>query len=314
MLYFPAMSISILQSVPVRLPFDMRQVRAFTVLAHELHFGRAANALNMSESALSRLIRSLEEAIGTPLLSRTTRTVKLNDAGRTFLAECELAHGHLARAATSAIAAAKGLTGTLRVGYMDFAINGSLPQILLEFTQYLPGVRVELIYGSSSSQMLALLEGRLDIGFLVGELAAHNTRNVVLWRDSHVVLLPEGHRLSALNSVRMSDLRHEPFVMGSADQFGAYRPLVFELCRNAGFFPSIVQEASNTTGIFGMVAAGAGVSIYAECAKNIARTGTVVRPLFGVEQKIPISASWFADNQSSVLESFVRFLTKNHSR
>lgn len=293
---------------PPRLPFNMRHVRAYTAVAKELHFGRAARALNMSESALSRLVRSLEESIGTPLLVRTTRSVRMNEAGRAFLAECELAHGHLARAANAAVAAAEGRAGTLRVGYMDFAINGALPTILLQFAERVPGVRIELVYAPSSGQRLALLEGRIDIGFLVGELVAQNAENVVLWSDSHVALLPERHRLASKDAIRMSDLAAERFVLGTADQFGAYRPLVFELCRNAGFFPTIVQEASNSTGIFGMVAAGAGVTLYGGCARNILRSGIVVRPLLDVKQQIPIIASWFTDNQSPALSSFVKFL------
>src|SRR3954471_329369 len=113
--------------------FDLRQVRAFLSVANELHFGRAAGTLFMTQPALSRTIRSLEEAVGVPLFERSTRRVRLTPAGEAFAAECRLALGHLELAASSAVNASEGREGRLRVGYMDFAINGRLPQILKSF-------------------------------------------------------------------------------------------------------------------------------------------------------------------------------------
>ena len=84
-------------------------------------------------------------------------------------------------------------------------------------------------------------------------------------------------RLAARERLGVADLATEPFVVGSEDTFSSFRTLMFSVCHGAGFFPRIVQQASNTSGILGMVAAGVGVSIFAGCARNLRRTGVLVR-------------------------------------
>ena len=121
--------------------FDLRQARAFLFVAEDLHFGRAAGRLFMTQPALSRSIRALEDAVGVPLFERSTRRVRLTSAGEAFAAECRLALGHLELAETAARNAAEGREGRLRVGYMDFAINGRLPQIIRAFRAQYPQVR-----------------------------------------------------------------------------------------------------------------------------------------------------------------------------
>lgn len=284
--------------------FDLRQARAFLFVADELHFGRAAARLFMTQPALSRTIRTLEESVGVPLFERSTRRVRLTPAGEAFAVECRLALGHFERAASSAANAAAGHEGRLRVGYMDFAINGRLPQILKAFRAKYPQVTVDLEYIPTALQHAALMEGRIDIGFVIGEFLGQKILNLLVDQDDFVVLLPEGHRLASRSAVRLADLAEEPFVLGSADTFGSFRQLVFPLCRAAGFSPRIAQEASNTSGIFGLVAAGVGVTLYAGCARNFRRAGVVVKPLADVAETIPTFAAWVADHPSEVLRRF----------
>lgn len=286
------------------LRFDLRQVRAFLSVANELHFGRAAGNLFMTQPALSRTIRHLEEAIGASLFERSTRKVRLTAAGEAFAAECRLALGHLDLAANAARNAAAGQEGLLRVGYMDFAINGRLPAILQAFRREVPGVAIALEYMPTAAQQEALLEGRIDIGFLIGAFRVQKVCNVRVDEQDYVALLPEGHPLATRDTLRLGDLAGEPFVMGSDTTFSAFRSLLFERCHAAGFFPNVVQEASNTGGIFGLVAAGAGVSVYAGCARNVCRSGVVVRSLAGLEQAIPIVAARLADHPSAALRRF----------
>ena len=284
--------------------FDLRQVRAFLSVANELHFGRAAGALFTTQPALSRTIRNLEEAVGAALFERTTRRVRLTAAGEAFAAECRLALGHLDLAAHAARNAAEGREGHLRVAYMDFAINGRLPAILQSFRTAWPGVAITLEYMPTAAQQMALLEGRVDIGFMIGSFRAQKATSVLVDEQDYVALLPEGHALASRESLRLADLSGEPFVMGSNETFSAFRALLFDRCHAARFFPNIVQEASNTGGIFGLVAAGAGVSVYAGCARNVNRTGVVVRPLVDITEPIPIHAARLTDHASAALQRF----------
>lgn len=296
----------------VKLPkFDLREVRAFLCVADELHFGKAAERLFTSQPALSRTVHALEEAVGVALFERSTRKVKLTAAGEAFLADARLAFQHLEQGASNARDAAEGKVGRLRIGYMDFAINGRLPALLNQFRAKYPRDILDLEYNPSAKQRSALLEGRLDVGLLIGEFQSPKVSNVLLEQNDYVALLPDGHHLARTDKLKLSDLAEEPFVLGTEDAFSTFRRLFLPLCHAAGFFPTIVQQASSTNGIFGMVAAGVGVSVYAGCARNIQRVGVTVKALADVEDTIPTFAAWTNDNTSDALKRFKDFLIHN---
>lgn len=304
-----ALTAPLLPAPAPRLPrFDLRQARAFVCVADELHFSRAAARLYTSQSALSRAIRGLEGIVGVPLLERTTRRVRLTAAGESFADECRKALAHFDRAAGSALDAADGRTGRLRIAYMDFAINGRLPLLLKEFRARFPRSVLDLEYLPSAKQRTALFEGRIDIGMMIGELEGAKARNLLVDQDDFVALLPEGHPIASRRTVALADLAREPFVLGNDDGFSSFRRLFLPLCHEAGFMPDIVQQASNSSGIFGMVAAGVGVSVYAGCARNVRRAGVVVRPLADVRATIPVFAAWVDEPASELLAKFTDFL------
>jgi len=291
--------------------FDLRHARAFLAVAEELHFGRAAARLFTTQPALSRTIRGLEEAVGVPLFIRSTRRVELTAAGEAFAAECRLAFGHLGRALGAARSAAEGREGRLRVGYMDFAINGRLPQLLKTYRARYPKVQIDLEYIPTTLQHTALLEGRIDIGFVIGEFRSQKMLNLLVDQDDFVALLPVGHALATRDRIEAADLVNQPFVVGSEDSFSSFRTLMFSVCHTAGFFPRIVQQASNTSGILGMVAAGVGVTIFAGCVRKLRRVGVVVKPIADVRETIPTFATWSADHPSAVLHRFRDVLLAN---
>lgn len=288
--------------------YDLRHVRAFMYVAEELHFNNAANRLHLSQSALSRTIRDLESALEVKLLERTTRRVALTEAGKAFLAEIHLGLVHIDRAAEVARHAAAGTAGELRVAYNDFAINGNLPSLIREFRQSQPRVRLLLDFVPTSTQKEALIERTVDIGFLIGPFEDPNISTKLIDEDSFVVLLPEGHRLESAETVCLTDLAEEPFVLGTAENWTALRDRLFTLCRQAGYFPAINQEASNSEGIFGLVAAGMGVSVYAGCVRSVHRKGVVIRTLDDVTERIPICAAWNSGSTSTTLSMFTQFM------
>lgn len=291
--------------------FDVRAARAFLFVAEDLHFGRAAARLHTSQPALSRTIHALEATLGVALLERSTRRVGLTAAGEVFSAECRLALGHLERAATGAQDAAIGRVGRIRIGYMDFAIHGSLPWLLKGFRSKWPRDVMDLEYNPSVKQKTALLEGLIDVGFVIGKLDSPKVKNVLVDLNDYVALLPDTHPLAKKPTLRLADMANEQFVLGSDDTFSSFRSLLFSVCHSLGFFPNIAQEASSTGGILGMVAAGVGVSVFAGCARNWTRDGVVVKPLVDVTDYIPTYAIWVSDNPSEVLKRFGNFVSTN---
>jgi DNA-binding transcriptional LysR family regulator len=160
----------------------------------------------------------------------------------------------------------------------------------------------------TASQHISLLEGRIDLGFITGEFRAPKVQNVLVEEHEFVALLPEEHPFAARESLRLDELAREPFVIGSETTFSSFRAMVFDLCHTAGFYPKVIQEVSSSVGIFGLVAAGAGVTIYSGSARNIRRSGVVVKPLSDVHRKIPIFAACLADHPSLELRRFLELV------
>ncbi|WP_240643615.1 LysR family transcriptional regulator [Paracoccus siganidrum] len=290
---------------------DLRHLRAFAALGKELHFGRAADSLHIAQPALTKTIQQLEAEIGAPLLLRTTRRVELTEAGKVLLAEISGIAGQIDRAVARTRNAARGIRGELRVAYTDFAINGRLPDFLRDFTQAHPDIRLDLIFMPTVHQHVAILQQTIDVGFLYGQFRHKATSSLTFDENEYVVLLPSGHPLAALESLTLAQLRDEKFVFGTGDSWVVFRKEVFAECRARGFFPDIALEATNSDGIFGLVAAGVGVAIYSSCIGNLPREGVEVRPLSDLPVKLPITAVWDRSNRSGLLNTFLRFLRRS---
>ncbi len=283
---------------------EFRHIDAFLTLARTLHFSRAAAALNLSQPSLSRTIGALEDEIGAPLFVRTTRQVTLTEAGRAFLASAPAIVDALDRSVSDAQRAAAGETGRLTVGYMDFAINGPLPDLLQRFRAAAPGIAVDLSYMPTNTQREALFDGSLDIGFMIGPFAAEGMRTHVVDTAGLAVLLPRTHRLARRRAITIDQLAREPWVLGAPDPWEAFRAIVFDHCATHGFAPNVVQEATNSDGIFGLVAAGVGISLYSESAANLRRKGIVIKEL-AAAPNVQTVAAWRSDNANPARSRFV---------
>ncbi|MCV3737349.1 LysR substrate-binding domain-containing protein [Rhizobium sp. TRM96647] len=288
--------------------FDLRHLRAFSAVAEELHFGKAAESLHMAQPALTRLIQQLEADVGVTLLDRTTRRVALTEAGKTFLAEIQLAQVHIEQAVTRARHVANGMRGELRIAYTDFAINGRLPQFLNAFANRHPDIRMNLVFMPTTVQQMALLEQKIDIGFMIGSFEHETMDSYQFDEDRYVALLPVAHPLCGEDRLTLAHLANENFVLGNGENWTAFRNRLFALCRARNFFPRIVQEASSSEGIFGLVVAGAGVTVYSSCVSNLQRKGVAIRTLEDVGATLPVTAVWERRNRSPGFQTFRNFL------
>nr|WP_299244942.1 LysR family transcriptional regulator [uncultured Halomonas sp.] len=284
--------------------FDLRHIRAFIAVAETLHFKKAADILCITQPAFSRLIKGLEESVGAELFKRTTRQVELTEAGRLFLAECQEALSHLERGAHLAQLAAQGDIGRITVAYNDFSINGVLPEILDRFKEKYPGIAIDLTYMPSHEQYQAIKDYDIDVGFLIGPLELKGVETHRLALERVVAILPRRHPLATRKSIKIEELAEERFILGAESGWQAFRTYTFELCLKSGFTPYVIQEATTSNGIFGLVAANMGISLYSECAKSFKREGIAIVPLANEQHRIETIAAW---NQSYISSSFKLF-------
>ena len=288
--------------------FGIRHVEHFKAVAEELHFTRAANRLNIAQPALSRSIKHLEGQIGVQLLERNNRNVSLTNAGKVFLDGCQRLIDSMEGTVIQARKATVGEAGHLIIGYTDFAISGLMPEILRDFRRLYPDISVEPVHGFTRAQLNDLESERLDLGFITGPFERPGYKSVTVQRDSFSAVFYENHPLAEKETVQLSELAEEPFILGSQDDWKHYHDHLFRICRKAGFVPDIVQRAFNIEGIFGLVACEMGITIQAACVNNYLRRGLVVRPIHGIEDTVPTMAVWKHKDELSTRQTFGRFL------
>ncbi|WP_313334304.1 LysR substrate-binding domain-containing protein [Pseudomonas oryzihabitans] len=290
---------------------ELRHLRYFVAVAEELHFGRAAQRLNLSQPPLSQQIQALESELGTRLLERTNRRVALTEAGRLFLDEARQILLASERAAERVRRAGRGETGQLQVGFSASSpFVATIPKTLFAYRRAYPEVRLQLQEMSSREQIDAMLAGNLQIGLIRPIELPDALVAVELFREPLVVALRHDHPLAQQGSgpLPLAALAEEPFVyFPRSFGTGLYQQL-HSLAARAGFTPRIVQEASEVLIILGLVAAGLGVTVLPATYQRTQMEGLVYRELDDPEAT---SAVWLLrrrDEASPQAEAFVGLL------
>ena len=293
---------------PTCSPMDLRHLRSFVAAAEDLHFGRAAARVFLSQPALSRHIQALEAEIGTALFDRSGRGARLTTAGEVFLERARETERTLSAALDAARRAGCGETGRVIVGANGSAIHGSLSRAVAAFRAERPGVELVLREMPPGEQRVALGSGAIDVGFAgtdpdegVGPTSA------VLYPIGSYVAVPNAHPVAALiGSVPLAALAEEPFVAVRRAQDSEVYDGFVRACERAGFTPRVVQEASGAFAMLSLVAAGIGVAMVpGSVAETFSRSGVALRPLTGDFERFEMRMSWGGATQSPALKAFM---------
>lgn len=271
------------------------------MLAEELHFGRAASRLAITQPPLSSSIRLLEEELGVRLFDRDKKTVKITAAGKALYPEaCQLLEG-LKRAFEITASVAKGFSGEVRIGYSTSMLYRGLPKILDAYQQAYPDVSVAL-YESNAAQIIDSLRHRnLDAAFVNAERVPDGLTGHIFSREPFVCAMPSDHRLAKSRTLKMSQLRDEKFIMFKREAHPANFDNVMGVCRSGGFEPKVGYSATHWMNVVALVGNGFGISIVPKSMANCGIANTVFVPF---EDGIGWCASsfiWNADHVSPAL-------------
>lgn len=258
---------------------DQRQLQAFITVAEERHFGRAAERLNLASSPLGRLIRALEDEVGTPLLSRTTRRVDLTAAGAAFLPQAQAILDQLGSAAQLARRAAQGETGRVRLGYMGAAQAALLPRLWRALRAAHPDVQLEVSELCTPDQRQALLAGELDAGLMAlpvwhDELLARPLARIPL-----LAALPREHPLATRPSLTLRALAQEEWLTCTPYATTLPPEQVQALCMAFGLVPRTRAVGGSEHAVVARVAAGVGVTLVPQTLVNPQQEGVTFIPL-----------------------------------
>lgn len=262
---------------------ELRHLRYFVVVAEELHFGRAALRLGISQPPLSQQIQALETELDVQLLDRSSRRVALTPAGVTFLAEARQTLTQADRSVTMARRAAAGTIGVLRVGFTPSVPFMELfPQVMRGYRHAFPGVEIRLLEMITRHQIDAMTENRLDVGFIRAPLPPipSDVATLPVLTDRLILIAHKDHRLAALPVIPVAELKGEPMIIMDREAGTGLYAHVHGLCAAHGFGPTVAQEVRGAWTPIGLVAAGLGVSIlYSSLVARLGIADVVQRPI-----------------------------------
>jgi DNA-binding transcriptional LysR family regulator len=284
---------------------DFRLFESFVAVAEELHFGRAAERLNISQPPLSKQIQQLEARMGVKLLDRSNRRVELTEAGCVFLEEARAVLRRSGQAVELARRAERGETGRIAVGFIDAAAYSMVPEVVKRFLDLYPEVELSLVERRIPDQVRAVVERRLDVGFIHPPVAHPALAVESVLVEPLIVALPAGHRLAATAEVALSELAGEPLIQFPRTINPPLYDEVVALCRASGFEPRIVREASPKQTIIALVSVGLGVSLLPACMEKLKRGGVAYRPIRGANLAIDTSVIYRRSDASPVLKAFL---------
>ena len=293
---------------------ELRHLRSFLAVAEELHFGRAAARLHISQPPLSQQIRRLEDELGARLFRRTKRRVELTPAGHAFLTEARLTLAQAERAVGAAQRAARGELGELVVGYVASATYGPLPNVIRMFRKRFPDVDLRLQNLRSVQQRQALVDRGIDVGIVRPQVADPRLIYEAIWRESVIVALPGNHPLTRRVTVDVSELATEPFVVGEPEAAGSFYDEFFTLCRRSGFTPRVAHRAPDVHAAIALVAAGLGIAPVPAAIQGFKRKGVVYRPLRPRRFRTQMGLAWRRDDDSALVQQFRRIARETARR
>jgi len=248
---------------------DLRQLYAFTVLAEELHFGRAALRLGISQPPLSQQIKRLESFIGHSLFDRGTRAVRLTDAGATLLAVARKLLDDAAFGLAKTRQAGNGEAGILALGFTATTAIQTLPLILGRLRAKRPAIQINLFELLPDALSDALESERIDAAIAREMITDNKFVCFPLAEEPYVAVLPSSHRYANTHGrLKLQSLAGENFVLFPRDRTSRNADRVIEMCRAAGFSPRILQEAPGWQTAVSFVGSGLGVSVLPACVRS----------------------------------------------
>lgn len=284
---------------------EIRHLLYFQMLAKELHFGKAAEKLFISQPPLSRQIRELEAALGLLLFERNNKRVSLTEAGRYFLSESTALLQQLEKAKLKARQIHDSVAGTFRLGYISSTPRGILAGVLKTVKEQYPFLKVNLYELATQRQRAALESGTLDLGIARAPVLAQQLEQRLLLTEYFCLTKPRGQKIP------MRELAAQSFVSFNKDDAPDYHQQFRYCCHQLGFEPQVIHECNNMPSILELVAGGMGLAIVPQSVRKLFRfTDLDFVPLRQLPVRTETVLIFDPENRQPALPVFVSLLEK----
>ncbi|MGK9166678.1 LysR family transcriptional regulator [Inquilinus limosus] len=287
---------------------DFKAIKYVVAVAEHLSFRRAADALRIRQSAVSRQVRKLEEVIGVALFERYSGGLRLTHAGRTFIRDARCILMLLDQAVGRADRNGRAEAGLLTLGFFPSLVSGPLKEALQRFRRLSPGILIETMEGSPVDQLQWLRARRIDAGVLAGGYEASDLKQLPLWEEQIFAALPQDHELAGEETLNWQDLRREHWLVRTFESGAVVYNFLIGRIAADGHIPATSLHLTSRENVLGLVGAGYGVTIVPETLVGLNFPGVVFRPITGEGALLPISAAWLGNNDNPALRRFLSLL------
>lgn len=288
---------------------ELRHLRYFLTLADELHFGRAAQRLAISQPPLSVAIQQLEAEVGAPLFMRNSRGVQLTAAGQALVPAAQAAIDGAAQALHAARDAASGQVGRLSVGFAGTMLYRGLPQMLRRFQAEHARLQLTLRELSSSEQIVELQHARLDAGFAHVSHAPAGLAAQLVSSQPFVACVPAVHALARKRTLPLDALAPEPLALVSRSVSPDYHARIVAACQAAGFTPQPLHEMQHWLSVVSLVSQGLAVALVPAALQQAQLAGAAFVPVKDPHGTLPRYETRCLWNPARDLPALGLFLT-----
>lgn len=287
---------------------DAKQIRAFLVLAEELHFGRAAERLQMSQPPVSRLIQNLEKTLSAQLFERSTRTVRLTAAGEALVQPARDILLSFQLAAAAVKSAGQGEIGHLRLAFTGIATHTLVGRLSKLVRKTHPGIQMSLQSASFALPSIeSVADGSFDLAFGHYPFVPQAVETRVIAEETLVVAVHNEHPLAGRESVSMAELADEDFIILPPNPGSTTIERLYTLAQAAGFSPNVVQVAPDSWTILSMVGAEFGCSVtVSSVPHNVTFPNVTFVPLDDAQGPFPLLMAWKKYDDSPALREVLR--------
>ena len=293
---------------------ELLQLKYFTVVAEELHFGNAAKRLHISQPPLSVQILKLEDELGVSLFRRTSRVVELTDAGRIFLEEAKDILKRTDLATERMRFLANGRRGFLSIGFNEPAINTFLPGAVFRFKKKYPEIELRLEEIDTSLQFDALRNHRIQLGFLrpYSGKDLEDFEHTLIFSEQYMLALPEKHPLLQYDTIPAKKLHHAELLIFARHVNPKVFDTVSQVIEQAGISPHIHQDTGNKLATLALVRAGVGLALVPESSRNSAPDGVLFRHVELELPSVDIYAVWNNRENNECVNNFLHVIGQSH--
>ncbi|ACT60179.1 LysR substrate-binding domain-containing protein [Hirschia baltica] len=289
--------------------FEFSQLRCFVAVAEEMHFGRGAERLNMTQPPVSRQVQVLERVLGTPLFDRTSRSVKLTPAGKRFLVEAK----HILRISQDAAAIAKrvasGEVGNLAISFTAASGYSYLPHLIDVCCSKLPSTQLILREMITSDQIQALESGQVDIGLLRGRFNLKGYEKRRILREKLIAAIPASDPKASKETLTLQDFHASNFIMYTPQRAGYFHDMLNKHFERANVEPIFTQYMSQIHTMLSLVHANLGAAIVPEAASVLKFSNVEYRPLeLPSHYPVELHIVWKKNNDNPCIPSLLKHI------